>query len=299
MGSYWLRDLPDVIGNAGLRYRTWPGWENRARSSGGYDQVWAVFAHHTASKTSPDNDCSYMWDDDGTSDQPIGALLLDRTGLITIGAAGATNTQGKGGPWSLSKGTIALDKGNAYGIAVEAANNGVGEAWPKAQTDVYPRLVAALCDAYGLDVDRDVLAHFEWCQPSCPGRKVDPVGPSPWASGAQSWNMDAFRTAAAGSPSPQPEPPEEDDDMLFIAKFKSNPNLVFIGNGVQAQRVRSAMIDVIDAAMTNGVSKWHHPHKAGFPLCNDYSEIVAFTEAQVRAYVGLETKESYDEAADG
>ena len=51
MGGIWLYDLPDVLAGAGLTVDTWPGWENRSRSSGGYDAVRAVFAHHTASNT--------------------------------------------------------------------------------------------------------------------------------------------------------------------------------------------------------------------------------------------------------
>jgi len=227
MGSIWLHDLPDVLTDAGVRVRLWDGWETRARSSGGYDAVYAVFAHHTASKTAPDNDCSYMWN--GSPDRPVGAVLLDRTGLVTIGAAGATNCQGKGGPWTLSTGTIPLDKGNAYGVAIEAANNGIGEGWPTAQVDAYVFTVAAMCEAWGLDPNRDVLAHFEWVEPSCPGRKVDPVGPSPWATGASSWDMDGFRGDVAAwcdtgnqpqPPEPEPEPEDDvtDDDVERIAE---------------------------------------------------------------------------------
>ncbi|WP_218214598.1 hypothetical protein, partial [Ursidibacter maritimus] len=76
----------------------WPGWETRSRSTGGYDNILAIGTHHTASTTSPDSDCSYMWG--GSPDEPIGAVLLDRTDEVTIGAAGATNTQGKGGPYT-------------------------------------------------------------------------------------------------------------------------------------------------------------------------------------------------------
>lgn len=212
MGSIWLHDLPDVIGGAGLRYRLWDGWETRSRSSGGYDAVRAVFVHHTASPGPQQSDCEWEWD--ATSgDQPIGAINLGRDGMVAIGAAGATNCQGKGGPWTLSTGTIPLDKGNAYGIAIEAGNRGTGEPWPQAQTDAYLVLVAALCDAYGLDVQRDVLSHFEWVEPSCPGRKIDPAGPSPWATGSSSWAMDAFRADAAHcTPTPTP-PPDEGDDV--------------------------------------------------------------------------------------
>lgn len=233
MGSRWLRDLPDVISDAGLDLALWAGWENRARSSGGYDDVLAVFCHHTASNTSPDSDRSYMWDST-SGDQPIGALYLARDGRVTVGAAGATNCQGKGGPWALSRGTIPLDRGNSYGIAIEAANAGTGEAWPTAQTDAYVRLVDALCVGYGLDPARDVLAHFEWCEPSCPGRKIDPFGPSPWA-GSSSWNMPAFRADVAAcsssSPTPEPEPDREEDYMpglLITAVGGNTPGAVAV-----------------------------------------------------------------------
>jgi len=194
VGAVWLYDLPDVLAGAGLDVDVWPGWETRARVSGGYDDVFAVFVHHTASTAAPANDMSYMWDGSG-GDQPIGAIYLERSGRLTVGAAGATNCQGKGGPWSLSRGTIPLDKGNGYGIAIEAANAGTGEPWPAAQTSAYVTACRALCDAYGLDPGRDVLAHFEWVAPSCPGRKIDPAGPSPYAAGpgAVSWDMAAFR----------------------------------------------------------------------------------------------------------
>ena len=198
MGTIWLRDLDAVVAAAGLDYRCWHDWQTRSRSSGGYDKLWAVFAHHTASNTSPDNDAAYMWDST-SGDQPIGAILLERSGRVTIGAAGATNCQGKGGPYATSHGTIPADKGNAYGIAVEAANAGTGEAWPPAQQDAYVTLCAALCAAYGLDPARDVAAHFEWTS-----RKIDPAGASAYATGANKWNMNQFRQDCCAGAAPQP-----------------------------------------------------------------------------------------------
>ena len=214
MGALWLYDLPDVLAGAGLTVDVWPGWETRARASGGYDAVRAVFAHHTASNTSPDSDRSFMWDASG-GDQPIGALYLARDGTITVGAAGATNCQGKGGPWDLSTGTIPRDAGNGYGIALEAANSGTGEPWPAAQTDAYVTACRALCAGYDLDPSRDVLSHYEWCAPSCPGRKIDPAGPSPWATGTATWDMTAFRADVAAGADPYPDP--GGDDMYATA----------------------------------------------------------------------------------
>lgn len=207
MGAIWLRDLPDVIDAAGLEVSTYEGWETRSRSSGGYDEVWAVFCHHTASNTSAESDTHYMWAADSSNDDtPVGALYLGRDGAVIVGAAGATNCQGKGGPWPSSHGSIPLDKGNCYGIAIEAANNGTGEPWPIAQQEAYVTLVAALCDHYGLDMARDVVAHCEWA----PTRKIDPAGESKWATGSSSWDMDSFRTDCLNC-----NIDDEEDDMAL------------------------------------------------------------------------------------
>ena len=83
---------------------------------------------------------------------------------------------------------ISKDMMNMYALSVEAANDGVGEPWPAAQTNSLIAGTAALCYAYGISVEH-VRAHHEWS----PGRKIDPAGNSPWAIGANKWNMGAFR----------------------------------------------------------------------------------------------------------
>jgi hypothetical protein len=115
-------------------------------------------------------------------------------------AAGATNTNGKGGPLD----GVPADSMNTHAIGVEA-NGGYGEAWPTVQTDSYTRGVAALMAHYRIDHCR---AHFEWA----PDRKIDPAGPSPWATGNASWNMDAFRADLNGG-----DMPLSDDDVRRIA----------------------------------------------------------------------------------
>ena len=207
MGAIWLYDLPDWLADAGLNVRTWDGWETRSRSSGGYDAIYGIVVHHTASSTTPDNDCNWEWSATG-GDQPIGAMLLDRTGRVTVGAAGATNCAGKGGPWTTSRGTVPQDKGNQYTVSIEAANAGTGETWPTEQLDAYLVLVSTLCDCLGLDPVEDVCAHFEWA----PTRKIDPAGPPRYASGGASWNMNSFRAdvlAVADGATPTPEPSPE------------------------------------------------------------------------------------------
>lgn len=201
MGAVWLPDLPDVIAAAGIPVKTWPGWETRCNSKGGYTAIYGIAVHHTASNATATNDMTYMWNIAPL--RPVGAIYLARDGSVTVGAAGQTNCQGLGGPLATSKGVIPLDQGNRYAIAIEAANTGIGEVWPQAQQDTYVRLCAALVAAYGLQPS-DVFAHHEWA----PTRKIDPFGPSRW--GQRSWDMDLFRAdvaAALAPPTPDPVPP--------------------------------------------------------------------------------------------
>lgn len=226
MGSIWLHSLPDVLRAAGLTVEVYPGWRLRSRSSGGYDSLLAVQVHHTASRTTPKNDMSWMWDN--APERPIGACHLARNGVWTVGAAGATNTSGKGGPLKTSKGTIPLDAANRHVLSVEAANDGVGEAWPKVQQDSYVTGVNAFCRAYGIGYDLgDVHGHFEWTD-----RKIDPAGPSKYATGRDSWNMDLFRSDVRNlstPPTPTPDP-EVIAMRILILKDAGNAAVLLTGH---------------------------------------------------------------------
>ena len=180
--SIWLLNLPTWLREGGLTVEEYPGWETRSRSSGGYDAVWGIGVHHTASNTTPANDLAYMLKN--ADAKPIGALYLDRTGTVTVCAAGATNTQGKGGPYKTSKGTIPKDAGNRYMVSIEAANAGTGEEWPEVQQVAYTKLCHILVQKLGLSWG-DIIAHFEWTS-----RKYDPAGNSKYATGGALWDMD-------------------------------------------------------------------------------------------------------------
>lgn len=233
MGSVWLGSLPDVLRNAGVPVEVYPGWETRSRSSGGYDTVLGIQVHHTASNTTPKNDMAYMWLN--APAKPIGALYLDRTGRWTVGAAGATNTSGKGGPLLTTRGTIPLDAANRFVISIEAANRGDGEVWPDAQLRSYVKGVAALARAYLGGVVRipgDVHSHFEWA----PTRKNDPAGNSWYATGASKWNMTQFRSdvnAAITPPQPPPPDPTGVPDVFYpIQPIRNSDTRGYGGPGV-------------------------------------------------------------------
>ncbi|HEY4377308.1 MAG TPA: N-acetylmuramoyl-L-alanine amidase, partial [Acidimicrobiales bacterium] len=163
MSGRYLTDLADVCRRAGLVVQEEPGWQSRSRSSGGYasGRPTTVMCHHTASGASSDGQADVNYCCYGSADRPLANLYLARSGKVWVMAAGATNTNGKGGPLN----GVPADSMNTYAVAIEAANNGVGEPWPAAQQDAYVVLVVALQDAYGCP---HVSSHFEWS----PGRKI-------------------------------------------------------------------------------------------------------------------------------
>lgn len=205
MGDRYLTDLADVCRGAGLSVTEVDGWPQRARGSGGYNagKPDHVMVHHTASGPGSDGwpDVDYIAT--GSPDAPLSNLYLGRSGQVWVIAAGASNTNGTG---SDPCGRVADDSMNAAAVGIEAGNDGVGEAWPAAQLDAYVRLCRALCAAYGITYSA-VHGHAEWA----PDRKIDPAGPPRYATGAATWDMDAFRADVAAGTTPPPAP--EDDDV--------------------------------------------------------------------------------------
>lgn len=210
-----LDALPDYLSKWKVPFTLYDGWRTRSRSSGDFVDVMAVGVHHTASATTPVKDLGWMYAN--SPDRPIGNGLLDRSGHFTLGAVRATNTQGRGGPYLTTRGTIPKDAGNTRMFAIEAANNGIGEQWQPAMIDTYIKLCAALIDCISVTTPGpalqvgDIVAHFEWA----PGRKFDPAGNSPYAPGAALWNMNDFRRDVYTTLHPTtPNPPDEENDDM-------------------------------------------------------------------------------------
>jgi hypothetical protein len=228
-GTYFV-EAADWLRAAGLTVIEVPGWQTRARSSGGFGSglPLGIAWHHTASQTTIENDTRWEY---FTSDvAPIGNMTLARNGDVHLGAAGAANTQGKGGPTVMSRGTIPVDRGNTHAWAIEVSNNGVGEPWPQVQIDAYFAASNCLNDHFGNRPD-DIFTHAFWT----PGRKIDPAKASavlgPWQprsiNSSGTWNVDDVRaeclaraivTPPPEPPEPEPEEPLTDDDIARIAK---------------------------------------------------------------------------------
>lgn len=257
MSGRYLTDLADVLRAAGVTVIEHDGWQDRARSSGGYadGRPWCVMWHHTASSTSPGNDAAYCAT--GDDDAPVCNLIVNRDGSVTVIAAGATNTNGKGYALAFSRGIVPDDSMNTHAVGMEIANNGVGEPYPVAQIDAAFAASVAICAAYGLD-PADVASHHDWA----PDRKIDPAtseavagawSPAP-VNTSGSWSLvdlrDECARRAGSSPTPTPPTPTpEDDDMTLIVANDSTWT-VWSGNGLE--RRAYGTMDEFNAAVMLG-----------------------------------------------
>ena len=229
MGDIWLADLPVVVAAAGLDVECWPGWETRCRGSGGYTHVWAVFAHHTASSTSRRT----------TTRRTCGIRrrAISRSGR-SCWTAPARCGSGRPGRRTVKARAARIRRRTARSRSIRATRTGspsrppttgTGEPWPIAQQTAYVTLCKALCDAYGMDPTRDICAHFEWTD-----RKIDPAGPSDYATGSDSWDMDMFRADCAAcdlTTNGDGDDDVTDDDMQRIADLVWQRSMTFTPTG--------------------------------------------------------------------
>lgn len=219
MGSIYLTWLADELRGAGLNVREYSGWQNRARSSGGYSSPApiVVMEHHTASPASWNGQKDADYIAKGSDVAPVSNLYIDRQGLVWVIAGGATNTNGQGNSMRFSRGTVPQDSMNTYAVGIECGNDGVGEPWPQVQVDAL--IAAANCINRRLgNISSDIAGHAHYA----PTRKIDPATAAavqgPWKprsiNSSGTWNLDDMRAIHAqrwgGAP---PTPPPLEDDM--------------------------------------------------------------------------------------
>lgn len=291
MGTRYLTDMANWLRSAGVAVVEYDGWKNRARSSGGYepDRPWCIMWHHTASKTSPENDASYMCH--GSGDKPIANILLARDGTAWVLAAGATNTNGKGQGFQTSRGRVPADSMNTYAVGIEIANNGVGESYPQEQIDAAFAISLELCKRLGLQ-PADACEH----QFYAPDRKIDPATgdavDGPWLpreiNSSGTWNQDDLHdelNRRAGMPLPPgpgpdpvpepgpPGPPIGEDEKSMVVALDGN-GTAWIGDGMDRYtpteddfnvKVLLANDDVFRFVNTQGerVQGWQNVHTVG------------------------------------
>ena len=222
--SQYLEGLADVLRSAGCRVVELEGWQHRGRS--GNDpyadgRPWCVMWHHTASAGDGADDADYCTF--RSPDAPLCNLVVGRDGVVYVCAGGPTNTNGKGGPLTFSKGTIGVDNMNVHAVGIEISNNGVGMNYPQVQVDACFTASLAVCAAYGLEPD-DAAIHAEWA----PDRKIDTATATavdgPWRPGgvntSGTWNGHDLRAELrrrAGTTPRPPTTPNGEIDMYVIA----------------------------------------------------------------------------------
>jgi hypothetical protein len=194
--------LPDVLRDAGLNVRTYPGWQTRGADSWG--PLRGQICHATAgSRTSTDaGETRTLWETGSTSAPvPISQLYLSRSGTWWVGASGRCNhvLVGDKGPhrgW-----------GNSVLLGIEAQNDNRGEPWSAAQLDSYQRGCAAICRQMGWPAGVTVGHHEHQ------NGKSDPLG----------IDMAAFRRAVADLIEGDDDmaTPEENAKALLDARVKS------------------------------------------------------------------------------
>lgn len=247
MGGIYLTQLANWLREGGCNVREYSGWQTRARGSGGYDSnPLCVMWHHTASSVSWDGQKDADYIAQGDSDAPLANLYIDRSGLVWVIAAGATNTNGKGGPLSFSRGTVPVDGMNSRAVGIEMGNNGVGEGWPQSQIDSVFR-VSNIVNAKLGNQPTDISTHHNWA----PDRKIDPATASavqgPWKPGSinsnGTWNnsdtQQECQRRSGNQPPPQPPPDNGDELVRLFDGFWSRDNS-----------------DVVFAIYTDGTKLW-------------------------------------------
>jgi hypothetical protein len=239
----WLDDLDLALAAGGVPYTPVgfstidptgaTDWSTRGRpySTGDFTPQ-GVLCHHTASPagTSDQADLNGILCGNSQAPGPVSQLYIGRTGIVYLVAAGRCNHGGQGIRPGVDNGCSDM---NAALLGIEVGNSGVGEWWPKEQTDAYAATVAALCEWYQWPTDA-VWFHATTGPPSggC-NSKIDPAGP--WdlqpdlpGGGYGTWDLDVWRahvdTYRAGAPQP-PEDPlsalSDDQQLELFAKVEA------------------------------------------------------------------------------
>jgi hypothetical protein len=161
-----LVGLGKALKRAGLKTRKVQGWETRGRFPAKFR---ATTFHHTASnKNSGDAPCLGLVTR-GTSlvPGPLCNILISRSGVVYLVAAGKANHAGLGGPLR----GVPENSANLMSVGFECENDGRGEPWGRKQLEAINLATAVTLRFLGRRARRH-FAHKEWA----PRRKSDPAG---------------------------------------------------------------------------------------------------------------------------
>ena len=238
-------------------------WRTRGRpaSTGPFNPT-GVLCHHTASPigTSDHTDISCILAGNSSAPGPISQIYLGRSGVCYLIAAGRANHGGSGIRPGVDSSCSDM---NAALLGIEAGNNGIGEPWGDALTNIYGEVVAALLAFYGWDIGQ-VYLHATTGPPSggC-NSKIDPAGP--WQRepdiGSATWNLDTWRQfvidMGGATPPVIPIPPGEDDLMAQPCGYISC-NAGTVGHHVDGSSYSCPVDGTIFWVSPAGTIQWVH-----------------------------------------
>lgn len=157
--------LADVLRDAGLQIKPFPGWMTRGK--GDFEPVGIVWHHTVTNPTSSDTRVDNVLAIMGSSavPAPLCNYSTNRDGTISIIASGTANHAGIG-EW-------AGRAGNRFFLGDEMKNAGTANAEPWSPPQLDAARLAAATILNHLEQSASMLCgHKEYARP--PGRKVDP-----------------------------------------------------------------------------------------------------------------------------
>jgi hypothetical protein len=91
----------------------------------------------------------------------------------------------------------------------------------------------------------------------------------------------------------EPLPSKEDDIMIFIGRLDTNPNLIVVGDGVNARRVRASRVSDLDDALARNVGPiYRDPTKSDRPQVRRRADIPLLSAQDLLLFLGCELEES-------
>ncbi len=174
--------LADALRAEGVHVVEVGGWKERGR--GNLLHLKGIVAHHTAGGREGDHPSleTIIRGRPGLHG-PLAQILLSRSGIAYLTAAGTANHAGRG-MWPFKAAGIPRDTANSVTIGIEWENVGQTkyhvEPIQPAAYDAYVKICAAICKHAKLNPEIAISAHREYA----PSRKSDPAG----------INMQSFRS---------------------------------------------------------------------------------------------------------
>ncbi|MBN0039397.1 N-acetylmuramoyl-L-alanine amidase [Cellulosimicrobium cellulans] len=269
--------LPAALAARGLTVELVDGWE--VRGSADFDPQGAVCHWTAGARTGDRPSLKVVRDGRPKLPGPLANVLLARSGVAVVVAAGRANHAGEGGWRGLT--------GNRSVWGTEAESAGDGD-WTDAQRWAYPRINAAYCDLSGFGPDM-VCGHNEWA----PNRKID----------IRDWDMAHMRRevtdllTGGGFLMALSEQKQQEmyDRIMGALPGKENgraryPRVLDVGDGAEIVKnlgyVRDQLAGFTQTAITNAVQ--------ALPGTDPDTIAAAITAAADKAFAGLTGTLTFD-----